>query len=110
MMSVPFIRQTWIDLIALPASLFGKRLGSLLSQVLFQGNRVPGVAFVYGVCDIADKRNQADQEVDEDIDHHHHSKTRRKPSVDALAALDDHHGQSGIGGITGAGRNTGISA
>lgn len=110
MMPIPFIRQAWIDLIALPPLSFGNRLGSLLPQVLFQGDRVPGVAFVNGVCDISDKRNQADQEVDDDIDEHHHSNTRRKPTVDAFTALYDHHGQRGIGDIASTGRNTGISA
>lgn len=109
-MPIPFIRQTWIDLITLPPLSFGNRLGSLLSQVLFQGDRVPGVAFVYGVCEISDKRNQADQEVDDDIDEHHHSKTRREPTVNAFAALYNHHGQSGIGDIASTGRNKGVSA
>lgn len=73
-----------------------ERFRSLLSQVFFQDNSVTGVAFVHCICEVPYKWDEADDEVNDHVDHHCRSKACWKPSVDVAARFHNHKGKQGI--------------
>lgn len=101
---VKFVRQAPVDiLIRFPWAsssvntgswlhwLARKRTTAFLSQVFLQNDRVSRVAFIYRVCEISEERNEANDEIDQEIEHHRDSKTRWETTVDFFAGVDDHH-------------------
>lgn len=77
-------------------------LGALFTKVLFKNDGISCVALVHCIRDIANERNEADEEVDDDIDKHHHAQTRWKSTVDLFAFSHDHQGKCGVSSISDA--------
>jgi hypothetical protein len=70
--------------------------------MLFKDDSVSGVGLVNGIRDIADEGNQADYEVDDHIDQHHHAQSRRESAIDLLAFSHNHQGKRGVSSVSDA--------
>lgn len=99
MVSIIFIRETdvfdWTSVPFLPRN----RLRAFLSQMALKDNGVSRVAFIDGVCNVANEGNQSDKEVNNDIDDHFHAKAGRETPIDVFAVVHHHHCQPTICGI-----------
>lgn len=84
------------------SSLLLDGLSTLLAQMLFQDDSISGVALVHSICNVTNEGNQADEEVDDHVDQHHHAQTGWESTIDLLAVSHDHQGKRGVSGVSDA--------
>ena len=94
--SIKLVRQTDICPGASLSVSSGGRLRTFFSEILLQDDGVSGVALVDGVGNVAHKRHQANQKVEDDVEDHPHPETGGQSAVNLFAVVDHHHRQSGI--------------
>lgn len=81
-MVTPYVHQ-------LVAGLF-KILSAFLLEVALQENRIPRVAFVHSIGQVANEGDQTNHEIEYDVKEHVHADIAWKSAFDFVGACNDH--------------------